>query len=47
MKKHMGKWIAQVKQNRESEQLDFTTADKVQDGGAVKLNSLNLIASNL
>jgi hypothetical protein len=27
--------------------MDFTTADKVLDGGAVKLNSLNQIASNL
>ena len=47
VQKHMTKWIPQVKQNRETEQLDFTTTDVVGEGGGVKLNSLNQIASNL
>ena len=37
----MVKWIPQVKQNREADYLDFTTSDKLLDGGAVKLNSLH------
>jgi hypothetical protein len=37
----MGKWIPQVKHNREADYLDFTTPDVIGEGGGVKLNSLN------
>lgn len=47
MKKHVSKFIPQVKQNREADQLDFTTRDVIGEGGGVRLNSLNQIASNL
>ena len=43
----MGKWIPQVKHNREVDQLDFTTRDVIGEGGGVRLNSINQIASNL
>lgn len=43
----MSKWIPQVKQNRETDYLDFTTTDVIGEGGGVKLNSMNQIASNL
>ena len=47
MKKHVSKFIPQVKHNREADQLDFTTRDVIGEGGGVRLNSLNQIASNL
>ena len=47
VKKQVGKWIPQVKHNRETDQLDFTTRDVIGEGGGVRLNSLNQIASNL
>ena len=37
----MGKWIPQVKHNREAEQLDFTTRDVIGEGGGVRLDSIN------
>jgi len=36
-----------VKANREQQQHDFTTADKLRNGGNVNLKSLGQIASNL
>ena len=45
--KLVSKFQTQVKQNREEEQHDFTTADKLRSGGAVNLKSLGQIASNL
>ena len=47
VKKQVGKWIPQVKHNREVDQLDFTTRDVIGEGGGVRLNSVNQIASNL
>lgn len=47
VKKQVNKWIPQVKHNRETDQLDFTTKDVVGEGGGVSLNSLNQIAANL
>ena len=41
------KFQPQVKKNREEEQHDFTTAEKLRSGGAVNLKSLGQIASNL
>ena len=41
VQKHMAKWIPQVKANRETDKLDFTTRDVIGEGGGVKLNSLN------
>jgi len=43
--KHLGKWLPQVKHNREADFLDFTTRDVVGEG--VRLNSLGQIADNL
>lgn len=45
-KQKLGKWIGQVKRAREEVQTDFTTADKVLDGGGVALNSMVQIAAN-
>lgn len=39
-KKLVGKFLPQVKINREEEQHDFTTADKLRNGGNVNLKSL-------
>lgn len=36
-----------MKHNRETDQLDFTTRDVIGEGGGVRLNSVNQIASNL
>lgn len=41
VKKQVGKWIPQVKHNREVDQLDFTTRDVIGEGGGVRLNSVN------
>ena len=47
VKKQVSRFIPQVKHNREADQLDFTTRDVIGEGGGVRLNSLNQIASNL
>jgi len=41
VKKQVGKWIPQVKLNREADQLDLTTRDVIGEGGGVRLNSIN------
>lgn len=46
VQQHVGKYIPQVKQNREKDFVDFTTSDKILNGNEVKLNSMNQIASN-
>lgn len=45
--KIVAKYLPQVKVNREEEQHDFTTGDKLRSGGNVNLKSLGQIASNL
>lgn len=45
--KIVSKYVPQVKQNREQEQHDFTTADKLRFGGNVNLLSLGQKAANL
>lgn len=47
VKKQVSRFIPQVKHNREADQIDFTTRDVIGEGGGVRLNSLNQIASNL
>ena len=39
-KEKLGIYLPQVKRAREEVQSDFTTADKLTDGGKVALNSL-------
>jgi hypothetical protein len=43
----VAKFLPQVKQAREEEQHDFTTADKLRSGGAVNLKSISQMASNV
>ena len=46
-KQKLGVYLPQVKRNREQVQSDFTTAEKLLDGGKVVLNSLGQIAANI
>ena len=46
--KLVSKYIPQVKAEREADQHDFTTSDKLRGaGGAINLKSLNQMAANL
>ena len=45
--KLVSKYIPQVKAEREADQHDFTTSDKLRSGGAINLRSLNQMAANL
>lgn len=45
--KIVSKFVPQVKANREQQQHDFTTADKLRSGGNVNLKSLGQKAANL
>ena len=45
--KLVSKFIPQVKKEREDQQHDFTTADKLRFGGGVNLKSVSQMASNI